>query len=63
MTAANVAPTWRYYWNASIPEFLPEEFSWLGKFHGAEAFVLFTEPSEANYTPQTYTLQRRAVVC
>lgn len=38
-------PTWRYYWNVSIDALLPDEYDWLGKFHGSELILLFAAPS------------------
>ncbi|KAF6828525.1 para-nitrobenzyl esterase [Colletotrichum musicola] len=53
--ASNNIPTWRYTFNASILHLLPEEYSWLGKFHGSEIILLFTSPT-APHTPQSYAV-------
>ncbi|KAM5344742.1 hypothetical protein ACJ41O_010604 [Fusarium nematophilum] len=53
-------PTWRFYFNASIATMFPEEFSWLGKFHGSDVALLFSTPTyEGNagglpLTPKLY---------
>ncbi|KAF9877249.1 hypothetical protein CkaCkLH20_05515 [Colletotrichum karsti] len=48
--------TWRYVFNTSILNLLPEEYAWLGKFHGSEVILLFTDPSSTPYTPQAYSV-------
>ncbi|KAH0440753.1 hypothetical protein CcaCcLH18_02423 [Colletotrichum camelliae] len=54
--ASHKMPSWRYYFNTSILNFFPEEYAWLGKFHGSEAILLFTDPSNTTYTPQSYAV-------
>ncbi|KAK1848853.1 para-nitrobenzyl esterase [Colletotrichum chrysophilum] len=54
--ASHKIPSWRYYFNTSILNFFPEEYAWLGKFHGSEAILLFTDPSNTTYTPQSYAV-------
>ncbi|CAM1507843.1 Fc.00g046910.m01.CDS01 [Cosmosporella sp. VM-42] len=54
-------PTWRYYFNASITSLFPENFTWLGKFHGSDVALLFSTPTFEGdaggvpLTPQLYT--------
>ncbi|KAJ6440070.1 cholinesterase [Purpureocillium lavendulum] len=40
-------PVWRGYFNASIADtlLLPDEFRWLGKFHGTDVLLAFMAPS------------------
>ncbi|KAF4780509.1 hypothetical protein HER10_EVM0012494 [Colletotrichum scovillei] len=52
--ASNDISTWRYHFNTSILNLLPKEYDWLGKFHGSEIILLFTDPDTTPYTPQTY---------
>ncbi|KAI8175023.1 putative secreted lipase [Colletotrichum sp. SAR 10_86] len=54
--ASHKIPSWRYYFNTSILNFFPEEYAWLGKFHGSEAILLFTDPNNTTYTPQSYAV-------
>lgn len=61
-------PLWRGYFNASIAELLPQEFHWLGKFHGTDVLLAFLAPSFEGdsggtttgivLTPQVYTFAR-----
>lgn len=61
-------PLWRGYFNASIAELLPQEFHWLGKFHGTDVLLAFLGPSFEGdsggtttgivLTPQVYTFAR-----
>lgn len=55
-SASNEIPTWQYNFNISITDILPEEFSWLGKFHGSEVVLLFASPTtEGGFlTPDLY---------
>lgn len=49
-------PTWRYYYNATIPNVQPEGYPTLGAFHGAELPVVWgTYPTE-NVTDQEIAL-------
>lgn len=54
--ASNNISTWRYHFNTSILNLLPKEYDWLGKFHGSEIILLFTDPDTTPYTPQTYAV-------
>jgi acetylcholinesterase len=58
LSAAGGTPTWRYYFNASALNLLPagDKYPWLGKFHGADVILPFTDPSTAPFTPEQYTL-------
>ncbi|KHN94925.1 cholinesterase [Metarhizium album ARSEF 1941] len=38
-------PTWRYYMNVSLADRLPEEYGYLGKFHGSDVLLLFQSPT------------------
>ncbi|QPH04036.1 hypothetical protein C2857_000651 [Epichloe festucae Fl1] len=38
-------PTWRYYFNISMTEMLPEKYQFLGKFHGIDIRLLFGSPT------------------
>ncbi|KAG8408586.1 hypothetical protein J3458_019617 [Metarhizium acridum] len=38
-------PTWRYYFNISIVDMLPKEYSYLGKFHGSDLLLLVLSPT------------------
>ncbi|WYZ38115.1 hypothetical protein EsH8_III_000029 [Colletotrichum jinshuiense] len=51
--ASNNISTWRYHFNTSILSFFPEEYAWLGKLHGSEVILLFSDPSTAPFTPQS----------
>ncbi len=50
MTESSVTekiPTWRYYFNATIPNIQPEGYPTLGAFHGADLDIVFgTYPTE-----------------
>jgi acetylcholinesterase len=63
-TVAEGIPAFRYFFNATIPSFLPQNLSWLGAFHGADATLIFTPPALGPpNTQQTFTLanQIRAI--
>ncbi|KAH7369152.1 Alpha/Beta hydrolase protein [Plectosphaerella cucumerina] len=52
------SPVWQYQLNASITDLLPAEYAWLGRFHGSEAWLLFSEPEiiMAQGSPRLLTL-------
>ncbi|KAK1637987.1 Alpha/Beta hydrolase protein [Colletotrichum phormii] len=54
--SSNNISTWRYHFNTSILNLLPKEYDWLGRFHGSEIILLFTDPDTTPYTPQTYAV-------
>lgn len=49
-------PTWRYYYNATIPNVQPEGYPTLGAFHGAELDVVWGTYPAANATEQEVAL-------
>ncbi|KAH6691260.1 hypothetical protein F5X68DRAFT_252181 [Plectosphaerella plurivora] len=50
---------WQYQLNASTMERLPAEYSWLGKFHGSESWLLFSDPEViAEGSSRLYTLYK-----
>ncbi|TDZ38241.1 putative secreted lipase [Colletotrichum spinosum] len=56
-TAASIdIPTWRYRFNASVLEFLPDELDYLGKFHASDIVLLFSNPATAPFTAQSYAV-------
>ncbi|KAK6212186.1 para-nitrobenzyl esterase [Colletotrichum tabaci] len=54
--ASNNISTWRYHFNASVLNLLPDEYAWLGKFHGSDVILLFSNPETTPYTPQSYAV-------
>ena len=55
MTEASVSekiPTWRYYFNATIPNIQPEGYPTLGAFHGADLDIVFGTYPAAGVTDQ-----------
>ncbi|KAG5766589.1 hypothetical protein H9Q72_005356 [Fusarium xylarioides] len=53
--SASINPTWRFYFNASVPSLLDDKYSWLGKFHGSDVLLLFSSPTFDAMPPQLYT--------
>ncbi|KAF5021610.1 hypothetical protein F66182_6357 [Fusarium sp. NRRL 66182] len=56
--SASTNPTWRFYFNTSITSLFGDEYAWLGKFHGSDVALLFSQPTfegDASLTPQLYT--------
>lgn len=51
-------PTWRFYYNATIPNVQPEGYPTLGAFHGAELAVVFGTYAAENATDQEISLSR-----
>ncbi|AEO71894.1 uncharacterized protein THITE_49921 [Thermothielavioides terrestris NRRL 8126] len=49
-------PTWRYYYNATIPNLQPEGYPTLGAFHGADLDMVFGTYPAANATEQEIAL-------
>lgn len=49
-------PTWRYYYNATIPNIQPEGYPTLGAFHGAELDVVWGTYPADNATEQEIAL-------
>jgi carboxylesterase type B len=49
-------PTWRYYYNATIPNMQPDGYPSLGAFHGAEVNVLWGIYPAENATDQEIAL-------
>ena len=49
-------PTWRYYYNATIPNVQPEGYPTLGAFHGAELDIVFGTYAAQNATEQEIEL-------
>ncbi|KAM4066380.1 carboxylesterase family protein [Hirsutella rhossiliensis] len=45
VSASTGLAVWRSYINASIAELLPEQFQFLGKFHGGDVVLLFSTPT------------------
>jgi acetylcholinesterase len=43
-SVAAARPTFRYLFNATLPELVPEH-PWLGAFHGADVSLLFADPT------------------
>ncbi|UQC81632.1 uncharacterized protein CLUP02_07118 [Colletotrichum lupini] len=56
IAASNNISTRLYHFISSIPNLFPKEYDWLGKFHGLEIVLLFTDPDTTPYTPQTYAV-------
>lgn len=44
-------PTWRYYFNISMVDRLPQDYQYLGKFHGSDILLLFLSPTYDDSTP------------
>jgi acetylcholinesterase len=44
LATATGSPVWLYQLNASVTDLLLAEYAWLGRFHGSEAWLLFSEP-------------------
>jgi carboxylesterase type B len=49
-------PTWRYYFNATIPNMQPEGYPTLGAFHGAELDMIWGTYPTVNATDQQIAL-------
>lgn len=49
-------PTWRYYYNATIPNLQPAGYPPLGAFHGADLDMVFGTYPAANATEQEVKL-------
>ncbi|KAI8219028.1 hypothetical protein K4K54_009843, partial [Colletotrichum sp. SAR 10_86] len=49
-------PTWRYYFNTTILNMVPENLGFLGVFHGSDLFLLLSIPGRSNYTPQQFAV-------
>lgn len=49
-------PTWRYYFNATIPNLQPEGYPTLGAFHGADLDMVFGTYPLLNATDQEIAL-------
>jgi carboxylesterase type B len=49
-------PTWRYYYNATIPNVQPEGYPTLGAFHGAELDIVWGTYPNDNATDQEIAL-------
>ena len=49
---ANKLPTWRYYFNATIPNLQPEGYPTLGAFHGEELSLIWEFYPTENATTQ-----------
>ncbi|GKT52135.1 putative secreted metallopeptidase [Colletotrichum spaethianum] len=54
--ASNNISTWRYHFNTSLLTFLPDEYGWLGKFHGSDLILLFSDPKTTPFTSQSYAV-------
>ncbi|KAJ0160472.1 Lipase 2 [Colletotrichum tanaceti] len=54
--SSNNISTWRYHFNASVLHLLPDEYAWLGKFHGSDVILLFSDPETTPFTPQSYAV-------
>ncbi|TQN72615.1 Lipase 1 [Colletotrichum shisoi] len=54
--ASNNISTWRYHFNSSVLNLLPDECAWLGKFHGSDLILLFSDPDTTPFTPQSYAV-------
>jgi acetylcholinesterase len=56
-TAASAhQPTYLYYGNFTATNFLGPELAWLGKFHGAEMFLMYASPTDERHTPSSRAL-------
>ncbi|KAF4827831.1 Cholinesterase [Colletotrichum tropicale] len=49
-------PTWRYYFNTTILNMVPDNLGFLGVFHGSDLFLLLSIPGRSNYTPQQFAV-------
>lgn len=49
-------PTWRYYFNATIPNLQPEGYPTLGAFHGADLDMVWGTYPTVNATDQEVAL-------
>ncbi|KAG6006955.1 hypothetical protein E4U21_006574 [Claviceps maximensis] len=52
LSASMRNPTWRYYFNISMTEFVPARSRYIGKFHGSDIMSLFLSTTYEGYSPQ-----------